>query len=57
MTAGVSEACAERTGLDHGQRVNDEHLRFTRVSGSPDGWTRPEYWTLKALEHQLVGAD
>lgn len=27
------------------------------VSGSPGGWTRPQHWTLKALGHQLVGAD
>ena len=37
--------------------MNDEHLGFTGVFGSPGGWTRPEYWTLKALGHQLVGED
>lgn len=58
VTAGVSEACAERTGLDHSQRGNDKHLGFTRGVWKPR-WldkSRP-LDTVKAPGHQLVSAD
>ena len=58
VTAGVSEACAEMTGLDHSQRGNDKHLGFTRGVWKPR-WldkSRP-LDTVKAPGHQLVSAD